>query len=438
MTAIMLIALLAIVLSMAFAADPQTLTTLNPAMRERWLRGLTESFRKKHFLINRLERKKAKVSGKHYLWALHKARNFGSGPRPETGTGSVVKLPSAGHQEIEQGLLTRAHYYVKGRITGAAIAAAADDGAVLDIIRTELDGAKNDMRQDVSRDMYGDGSGAIATVAVSVTGTTIELDSVRNLYEGMPIIIGALATGAAADQTTPGRTITAIDEDATPNPTITVNASITVTATTDVVFRGPLDGYHDVGGTETASSFNAALVGFEAAIADGNTYAGIDRTDVGSGYAKASVIDASALALKRAIDRGQDRVHRHTGGNINILICDQLQFRNYGDVHDPQRRWNDNVEMLDGGYKRLKHNGIEIFADPDCPPGTMYGLQEMDWVVLEEEGINFLDRHGSMFWLADSGDVDAWDFALVQRLQLACKNPRAQFKLTGLPDSPNT
>ena len=84
-------------------------------------------------------------------------------------------------------------------------------GAFVNLLTAEMEGLIRSSAFNFGRMLFGDGSGVLCTVS-SASGTTVTVDSVKNVIEGMTVDI--LTSGGGAVSGATGRRILSVDRDA--------------------------------------------------------------------------------------------------------------------------------------------------------------------------------------------------------------------------------
>ena len=213
------------------------LSTLSDILKEYYMGPVVEQLNKEVLLLSRLESRSEDLVGKRAYVPLSASRTTGIGARAENGT-----LPGAGNMSYNKAVYDLKYLYGKVSVTGPSMAKTKSEaGAFLQVLKSELDGLRLDLRKDLARQIYGDGTGVIAGVAsvaaVSSSQQVITLDANASsgyvagegkeainkgqLYVGMLITIkdGSNATVSsgdaliikAVDASTPSITVKAIN-----------------------------------------------------------------------------------------------------------------------------------------------------------------------------------------------------------------------------------
>jgi hypothetical protein len=127
------------------------------------------------------------------------------------------------------------------------------------------------------------------------------------------------------------------------------------------------------------------VVGLVDAVADDNTYAGIDRTNSDYAGFRANVADSSGSPITLAAIR-QDitvTIYNACGMSPDIAMCPAEVFQKIGTLFQEFRRENRSVtEMttgkgqvkLDGSIGAIEFEGCVFIKDKDCTADTIYYL----------------------------------------------------------------
>lgn len=343
-------------------------------------------------------------------FAIHTKRNRGLGARAEMGD-----LPTAGRQTYARASLYLKNYYQAISVSGQTFEqATTNPQAFLDVVDGEVNRAYKDMKIDLNRGAYGDGTGQLSAVATGTTGTSIVVDSVHWLQEGDVVDIvdeSALPTVTYIDE---GVVITAIDD--TTN-TITLDTSVTVVADDFFVRAG------NYGGLE--------IEGLDALIGTGELH-GIDpaTASVWKSYVNATVGDLEQIDILRAI-----QACARNGASPSRIYTDYESFNAYWDLFEDMRRFNDGGDakggqMVDMVFRAGKLGNIPITPDFDCPDGTMFIVDESNLVLNQLHDLKWMNRDGSM-WSRIPGK-DGYEAMLYWYGNMGTYRRNSQAKLQGI------
>lgn len=393
-----------------------TLSTLSSILKDYYLPPVTEQLNNEVLLLQRLEKRDQELFGNQAIVPLHTGRSGGIGARPESGA-----LPSPGNQAYAKAVYDLKYLYGRVRVSGPSMAKTASEaGAFLQSLKSELDGIRNDLRKDVSRQVYGDGTAIIASTAVVSASTTVGLQSdepLRHgfLYVGMVIDIGTAANPTADSAS---RTITAVN---LAGPSITVDSAITAAAG-DKIFRA--------GAAGAASAVYEINGGLQAAVSTAaNTYGGINAatSTYWDNYRNTSGGALSLDAMMQAFN--QQRV---AGGNLTAIITSFGLQRAFFNLLQSKVQYVTPTK-LSGGFQSLDFQGMPLIADIDAPFGKMYFLDESTLKVFSNRDWHFLDEDGNV--LKWNNGFDEWEAVLARYMNIGATRRNNQLVVSGLTDA---
>ena len=409
-----------------------SLNTLSEILKEYYLGPVAEQLNNEVLLLSRLETRSEDLVGKRAYVPLHYGRSTGIGAR-----GEAAALPAAGAQSYEKAVYDLKYLYGRVEVTGPSMAKTKNEaGAFLQALKSELDGIRNDLKKDLARQIYGDGTGTIATGVTggthSTTAIEVGAEPIRKgqIYPGMKINV--YDDSATADHTHSGE-FPSVFTVATVN---VLTGTITTTETSSAAF--------DDGDTIRRSGVVTKTP------AEGNTYSLSDEID----GLRRIVSDASAGAalggLSPASNTWWDNVRvEATGGVLTLDVMQQalnlaringgmptsvvttlgLQ-REFYDLLNEEVRYVD-PESLNyaAGFKTLSYNGMPIIADIDAPYGLMYILDESTMKVFSDQDWHFLDADGQT--LRQRADHDAFEAIMTRYLNLGATRRNNQVVIKG-------
>lgn len=340
------------------------------------------------------------VYGRQIIKVAPYGINGGIGAGSETG-----ELPTANGNNYVQLKSTLKNLYGTLEISDKAVRASANsNGAFVDLLTTEMEGLLNSSKFNLSRMIYGDGTGAVATVD-SVTGGTITMNSVKNLIEGM--VVDVYKSGEKAHE---GLRIKYVDR---LNKVVIFTSQVTLTEG-DVLYVQGSKGNEITG---IGAIFNNSV----------NLY-GLTRADNKwlTPYTSTTAQEISDNLIQSAVDF----LEENSGSNINFISCGAAVRRAYLDYLACYRR-NVDVMTLSTGHKAISFNGIPMVTDRFVEDDTMFLLdttkftlhQLCDWEWIEGEGGNILRQKPG---------YPAYTATLVKYADLICDQPNGQAKISGI------
>lgn len=373
------------------------LSTLSTILKEYYLGPVTEQLNNEVLLLSRLEAKSEDLVGKRAYVPLHWGRSAGVGARAESAA-----LPAAGKQQYEKAVYDLKYLYGRVEVTGPSMAKTKNEaGAFLQALKSELDGVRNDLKKDLARQVYGNGTGAIATgTAGSTTTLTVAAETIRKgqVYPGMVVDIFDVSASTTA------ATYTNIVVDS-------VNVSTGVITFTTTLAAALASGDYIVRAGVTVStaaegntySLSDEIDGLQRIVASSATaLGGITPTGTATWWDNQRVTASGtsgsgstyALTLED-IQKGLNLARIAGGMPTSVVTSLGVQREFYMLLQDLVRYVEpDSATGYAAGFKALSYNGMPIIADIDAPYGKMYILDESTIKVFSDQDWHFLDADG--------------------------------------------
>jgi len=406
-----------------------TLSTVSDILKEYYLGPVAEQLNNEVFLMSRLESKSEDLVGKRAYVPLHYGRSGGIGARAERD-----ELPSAGNQRYSKAVYDLKYLYGRVQVTGPAMAKTKNEaGAFLQALKSELDGVRNDLKKDVARQIYGDGTAQIVQCGTTTSDTEIVLatglaggaEAIRKgqLYVGMLVDIGTVAD-VDTISTTP-RTITAVDYAA---GTITISGAAVSTTSSHYITRSGAG----VDGAATANgSRSNEIDGLKRLVSGAATYVGeIDAATETWWDNKRIAVSGALTANLEEIQKGLNLV-RLEGATPSLMLTSLgIQREIYSNLQDQVRYMDPNTYNFASGFKTLEYAGMPVVSDIDAPYGTLYILDESTMKVFSDQDWHFLDADGQT--LRQVSNYDAFEAIMARYLNLGVTKRNNQVVLTGI------
>ena len=374
-----------------------TLTTLDAILKNQYLGPIREQLNNSNVLYGRLEKNTDSVVGKNFTIPLHYGRNEGIGAR-----GEGAALPGAGNQAYKDCIVPMRYQYGRIQLTGPTIKAArSNEGAFIRAVDSEMRGLEKDMKASMNRQVFGDGTGLLATVAASGSGTsTVVVDSTAKLRVGMPIDIIVKTTGAA----TAGVAGTSV-------ASITDATTFTIA---DTLAGSPAATY----GVYIAGSRNNEMMGLSGIVSATSTLQGLDVATYPWWKAKVLANSGTNRAISDTIlQTALDTLEANSSGKATALYTSYGVRRAYQALLTATKQLV-NTQELKGGYKALTYNDLPIIADKDAPANKIF--------VVDEDELQIF-RLGDLDWMQDDGAIlsrvsgyDAYEAVLYVYQELGC------------------
>lgn len=383
----------------------------NLALKDFYIHGLRNQMNDSNAILAEMERNETSVSGDEITMALKYGRSGGVGNRADDGD-----MPTSNPRKKRQAKWITKNVFAHIEITDKTIKASRNkEGAFADLLESDLDDAKTDAVDSVSRQVFGDGTGTLATVTTTATAVTFTCSGgVDNLSEGQYVqFYDTTLVTPNAGNGAGGREITAVDYEAN---TFTISgATATVTNTDKVV---------------TFGSLNEELTGFGAVFTANNTLYAIDRSvyKFFNPHVHALNGEISEVAIQARIDE----VDKRRGGKTNFLSGSHGVRRSYQNLLVATKQIVDTMN-LKGGYNVLKYGNMPFTVDKYNPKETLFGLDMTTWS-------NY--TMGDWDWLLDGGGnilhlmtrKAQWEATLCKYCDLGCSKPGGNWKMTGVTE----
>ena len=402
----------------------QTRSNADAVLKEFYISGMRDQLNNEVFLLTQMEMNTTDIEGRRAVLALHTGRNEGVGARAELGT-----LPSPGRQQYQEERVPLHYLYGRIQLSGPVIfSMASDEGSFIRAVDSETSGVVRDLRNDTNRQMYGDGTGAIATVSgvnttvvIPVVGTS--RNAMRHLRAGMPIDIGT-----AADPTSAGSaTIVSVDRTVGAE-SITVDSAVT-TAGAELVFRA---------GSGGEGATQKEITGLDAQVSASGALFNVDPA-VAPVWASWETTTAGAVSEDMFIEASQE-VNAESGMQIDLWITTAEIHRGTSNLLTSLKRFPNTLE-LKGGYKGLDisdvsqgntgSNEVAMVWDKDmAEDGVAYGLCRESWNVYSMSDWEFMQEDGAV--LSRVPNTDAYGATLFRYMELATHQRNANAKITGI------
>ena len=341
--------------------------------------------------------------------------------------GDGEQLPAPQAQVFEPVKIGYKYNYATVRLTHPVIVSSKNDkGSFVRAVSAEFDGIRRDLQNDVNRQWFGDGSGAIGRLDTATSGSTaVSLELGHSVKPNMLIdsyttklssSTKELAGAVVVSVTSTGCVLTASDDAAD-------NAYVFRTGAIGNEMMGLL-GIVDSG--QAAEGADGLYVETLFNISRDTYPEWRARVNHNSGTARAiseTIIDDAILDCQEASE-----------GETDLIISSARQYRKASHILTGDRRYTPSMRLR-GGFTALDWGGIPFVWDRDCPIDSggdhmLFGLDMDDLMLLELQDWDFDDTDGSV--LHRRADYAYYDATLFYYGQLGCLAPDDQFVIRDL------
>lgn len=320
-----------------------------------------------------------------------------------------VGTPKAGAQRYTRFEIDAVDMYVDLQISNKTIELASSNASsMINALDSEINGSYAAAKWNISRALFGDGTGKLATVtaaAASGANTILTLDSAKRVIEGLTIDLyddGGAPTLASANAS---HRIISVDRAA---KTVTVEGTLTLSAAT---------GFITVQG-----SYNRELCGLGAIFGDGESIYGIKKSE--NPWICPTTVDAGGDITDLILYRGVKEAKDYKGANIDLLMMGDNAFLAYQDyIHTNNVTVTDKYHFVGGavGYKILVgSNEVIIVNERFVPENEVWGVDTSAF-YLEATPWNFMEKDGGVF--VPMPDTSIFRALLASYGNLMCVNP---------------
>ncbi|MDC6267725.1 phage major capsid protein [Lysinibacillus fusiformis] len=352
-----------------------------------------------------MDRDQKSVVGSEIRMALRYGRHGGIGNRADDGD-----LPTPRSRQTKQAKWETKNIFGHIQISDKTMRASRGDGAFVSLLEADLEDALNDAKDDLERQLFGDGSGKMATCGVTTASNEVEVDDTRNFAEGQIVDIVTAASGVVLAG---GREILSVNHKGN---TITISGAPVTTASTDIVTR--------------AGNFGLELTGLDAIFTPDNTLYGIDRTK--NTWFNPTVIDNVGTISEVKIQEAIDEADRRAGGKVNLMATTYGVRRAYQELLLATKRTTDTMK-LKGGYDVLLYNDKPLTVSKYAPEGVLYGLDMDTFKLYHIMDWNWLDEDGAI--LSRVPNKAVWSAILARYMDLGMNKPAGSFKMSGITEA---
>lgn len=354
----------------------QTWLSYQPALKETWTQ---QEFETQYYdgnpMLGDLERTSKHTVGEYANVPLLTNRNGGYSAT-QLNAAAIATLNPAGNVGVNQAQYFLVPHYQQVSVDHRAIISSQGNAnAVASVVDTEIEGAASNIRKQITRQVFQDGTALITPCGTTTTSNTVVLDPVKGydaLVRGWLDNTATVDIGTTASQTSvaAARTITGVSFTAgSPNTaTITISgATVSTTSSNFVSIAGNRSGTtsFEMNGLQNIISQSTALGGISA-----------------GGRWQAAAVDTTTTDLTLdALLAVQEQVRQYAGSNDSLrVIMGFRQGRRFYSYYQNQVRF-DSDSIGAGNTADIRWNGALIQQHEDCPSNAIFFVN-MDNLML--------------------------------------------------------
>lgn len=377
----------------------------------------------KNVLVNNILSNVLKDQGNTTKYFVaHNGRNISSASGTETMT-----LPTAGNQGAVQGAVSMKYHFAKIAISDVSLKASQKGGEFLaNLLNTEYEGAKNDLKRQISRQLYSDGTGVVCRVNDASPDTTLTFDTpmvgkypTAFFEAGEAVLFASDVAGTGSQAFT-----TVIANGVTGNYTMTVTSASGI-ADNDYVFKAVNNGT----ASPTVGMYGTTdMVGLKALIDDGSNVDTVETLSRATYPFWSSYVNDSTSQRSLTDDLLHTTfIEASQKGTPKFIVAHWDVTKAYGLTLSPDRRYVSSETTLKGGFKGVDFNGIPMVADFDCPYDEAYFIDPTSLSMEELYPMGWLEEDGGV--LSRSSTSASWEATLAYYANLAVFAPNKNASL---------
>ena len=406
-----------------------TASNYSDILKEDYQDRIVNQLEESNALLQKIEKTSEYIDGRYAYQPLAIGRNEGI-----SYTDEDEEYSGPDFQKHDKATFKLRYVYLTLGVTGQVMALSqTNKGSFKRGLQNEVEGGLVDMRKDLNRMSWGDGTGVRALVntkTVAALKSTALTIPIRNDVTNHWSRTGWLNANARVDFMQL--------KDATPAGTFLWSVNNTISArlnatqiSIDTFFK---NGASNVGlqtqsisiGVYRAGSRNKVPYGLAALVTTGNpphgalNFGSIDRTAAGKDFWKAPVLTSAGLQpisqelLDSALDEADIACNEWPDcGMTSHPVARRIAGITLGD----RRQRFGPMMVLDGGWKGVMWGEIPIYVDPDATKNVLYMLNTK-YIVMHQNGpFAWIDEQNGV--LVKVNRKDAWEATLRKYCNLA-------------------
>lgn len=341
-------------------------------LKEVYAPAISKEFIRNKPLLEKLEKSTeyADIAGRYYYVPVALLAN------QSIGTAGEYDNITSPTQTVTQG--AKYFSYIQwglARLSERALKASTSFDAAWENLKSfEFASIIENLRQNVNRQLYADGSGKLTTCGAATSTNTIPISDPKYIFKNMFVdILHSNGTVLVSNVQ-----VAAVNRGT--SPTMTITGSPITTVATDFVVR--------------SGSYNKEWDGLAKIVQPTGAVGGIDPATAGcQNWAAYRDTTGGAVGMP-LIQKAFDAIEL-VGGTVDLIVTSYGVYRAMANYMEQQKRIPvDGTVKLSGGMTGMTWNGVECYKDQDCPAGTAY--------FIDKSAIQF-GQVGDPDWLETGG-----------------------------------
>lgn len=376
------------------------LQTAEKALKSVYLSVVTDELNiSSNPLLSKIEQTSSDVWGKDVVKLVSYGINGGIGAGTEIGS-----LPIAAGNNYAQFRTELKNLYGTIEISDKAIRASQNsNGAFVNLLNAEMEGLLKASKYNLSRMLYGDGSGKLSDITIAITNNNnVTVNNVKNFIEGLVVDIysGEQKIHSAVK-------VVSVDRR---NNNITFNKTFeSLAAKTYITIQ---------------NSKGLELTGLGSIFSDKDIY-GLPRE--GNSWLEPYSYNVDCSLDVFFMQEAIDYIDEISGNTVDFITCAYDVRKSYVSLLSTNR-FNIDYMNLDGGFKAINYSGIPMVADKFIKSGEMYMLNTNDFKMHQLCDWRWLEGEGGKV-IKQKSNSASYTATLVKYADIICSKPCGQAKL---------
>jgi len=357
-----------------------TRTTMDALLKDYYLPGVRKTLNDEVFLLSQIESSSDRVEGRQVIADIRVGRHQGIGARGESGT-----LPDAGNSTHVNIANTLAYNYGRIQISGPLMRSVnSNRGGFARPLERETRDVVTDLKNDVNRQLYGDGTGALCTLTAGTTADatlTVSLSStqLRQLAKNMIVDIYNGGTLQAS----------AVVIDSVSSTAIELTTAVTVSNGAKLYRQGSKDEEMDGLAKIIAAS------GVYLTVNPASYPSWVSTSNANGGTPRAATEDLFTKTWQDASLASGDDIDLWitTPGIHRAVSSDLLSDRRFLNTNKLKGGY-EGIDISAAGQGRRGGSSVSLVYDKDAPTTKAWGVcskrlefqRASDWEFMEEDG----------------------------------------------------
>lgn len=360
--------------------------------------------------------------GKYVVFSLRTSRNHGIGARNELET-----LPIPRTNKYAAARVQLAFLYGGGQLSGQVFELAdTNEQAFTSAVTEEMEGLREGLKKDQSRQFYGSAIGKLCTSNGAGSTTTLVMADSQAIYLEQDMYVDLYNSGDVLHTGGSNLQITAIASSAG-TTTVTFTPPVTgATASAEYFVRNGSRARETIGLSQIVSN-TGVLYNVDPAVV--NQWKSVVTNNGGT---LRPLSEGLMIKLTHDIRRGG-------GGSPTVIFANFGVQRQYFNLLSQQRRYQGTTKF-DGGFSGLAfttdQGDIPVVIDQDCPWNTMYFLNEKELKLYHAGEWSFMNRDGSAWQrvIDSAGVYDAYQTFMFRYYQMGTHRRNAHGVLADITE----